>query len=257
MAPQTETPPSSDDASSSAPRYRWLADVIRDTIDRGHLEDNTAIPSERELAERYAVSRDTVRKAVQYLEGLGVLNSDHGRGTFVSPALVRKMSRFLDSFSQDTAARGAVAGQNILSIETVPASMALAGLLGVEPGHVLTRICRVRLINGKPIGIHDAYLPLDVSEGRIDRALLEKVGSLYQVLREDFGVIPAEAIENLWSGSADRDDAELLGIERGAPLLICERVTLSDRRRAIEYCLMKYVQSYRYSNRITKHSGAD
>jgi GntR family transcriptional regulator len=36
---------------------------------------------------------------------------------------------------------------------------------------------------------------------------------------------------------------------------VCERITLSDRREPIEYCLMKYVSSYRYSTRIAKYSG--
>jgi GntR family transcriptional regulator len=250
-SPSRAVPPV--DQAANQPRYLWLAEVIRNTIDSGNLGDNAALPSERELAEKYEVSRDTVRKTVRYLEERGVLFSDHGRGTFVAPAIVRRMSRFLDSFSQDTNARGGVAGQRILAIETAAASMAVAGLLGVDPGHALLRVRRVRLINDQPVGLHDAYLP--ARNGlRIDRAMLEKSGSLYALLSEGFGIVPAEAIENLSAGAAEPEDAPLLGVERGSPLLLCERITLSDRREPIEYCLMKYVPSYRYSMRITKHN---
>lgn len=240
--------------TTSTPRYRQLADIIRGAIEQGLLTDNQALPSERELAEKYEVSRDTVRKAVRYLEERGVIYSDHGRGTFVAPALVRRMSRFIDSFSQDTAQRGGVPGQQILAVESVAASMGIAGLLGVEPGHSLTRVRRVRLIDDAPVGLHDAYFPLPRGM-KIDRAEIEQTQSLYKLLTEKSGFAPAEAVENLCAAAADAEDARLLGIAEGSPLLLCERITLSERREPIEYCVMKYVASYRYNTRIAKTSG--
>ena len=239
---------------TSTPRYKWLADIIRTAIEEGKLSDNQALPSERELAEHHNVSRDTVRKSVRYLEERGVIYSDHGRGTFVAPALVRRMSRFIDSFTQDTQHRGGVAGQQILVVESTAASMAIAGLLGLDPGHPLIRVKRVRLIDGVPVGLHDAYFPLPRGS-RLEKAELERAESLYRLLTEKFGFAPAEAVENLNAGVADAEDAQLLGIAQGAPILVCERITLSERREPIEYCLMKYVSSYRYSTRIAKYSG--
>jgi len=239
---------------TSMPRYKWLADIIRTAIEEGKLSDNQALPSERELAEHHNVSRDTVRKSVRYLEERGVIYSDHGRGTFVAPALVRRMSRFIDSFTQDTQHRGGVAGQQILVVESTAASMAIAGLLGLDPGHPLIRVKRVRLIDGVPVGLHDAYFPLPRGS-RLEKAELERAESLYRLLTEKFGFAPAEAVENLNAGVADAEDAQLLGIAQGAPILVCERITLSERREPIEYCLMKYVSSYRYSTRIAKYSG--
>ena len=131
--------------------------------------------------------------------------------------------------------------------------MAIAGVLGLEPGHPLVRLKRVRTINGEPIGLHDAHLSLP-GGARIERDELERQGSLYQLLKDKFAITPAEAVENLTVALADEEDAELLNVAVGAPILICERVTLSDRREPIEYCLMKYVQSYRYSTRISKHA---
>lgn len=236
------------------PRYRWLAEIIRDTIERGVLTDNQALPPERELAERYEVSRDTVRKAVRYMEERGIIYSDHGRGTFVSPAIVRGTTRFIDSFSQDTGNRGGVPGQRITAIETVGASMAIATLLNIEPGAPLVRVRRVRLIDDAPVGLHDAHLVLPRG-AKLTRTQIERAGSLYRLLTAEFGFDPAEAVENLCAGAADADDAQWLDIAPGDPLLVCERITLSERRQPIEYCLMKYVSTYRYRTRIAKHSG--
>lgn len=241
--------------STSTPRYRQLADIIRSAIEEGRLSDNQALPSERELAETYGVSRDTVRKSVRFLEERGVIYSDHGRGTFVSPALVRRTSRFIDSFTQDTQQRGSVAGQQVLLVESTAASMGIAALLGLNPGHLLTRVRRVRTIDGAPVGLHDAYFPLPRG-ARLELAEVERAESLYRLLTERHGFAPAEAVENLNAGTADAEEARLLGIGKGSPVLICERITLSDRREPIEYCLMKYAPSYRYSTRITKSSGA-
>lgn len=236
------------------PRYKWLAEVIRSTIEHGQFADNEALPSERELAEKYEVSRDTVRKTVKFLEERGIVYSDHGRGTFVAPAIVRGMSRFIDSFSQDTDSRGKVPGQRVLAVESVPATMALAGLLNQQPGHPLMRVRRVRLIDRAPVGLHDAYFVLP-RDAKLDSSQVEKAGSLYKLLTEKFGFAPVEAVENLSAAAADAEDAKLLDVDKGTPLLICERITLSDRREPVEYCLMKYLPSYRYSTRITKHSG--
>ena len=239
---------------STAPRYKQLADVIRNAIEQGLLRDNKALPSERELADKYQVSRDTVRKAVRFLEERGIVYSDHGRGTFVAPSIVRRMARFIDSFSQDTQHRGGVPGQRILTVEPAAASMGIAGLLGLEPGHPLVRVRRVRLIDGAPVGVHDAYFPLPRG-AKLERSEIEQAESLYKLLTDKFGFSPAEAVENLSAATADTEDAQLLDISPGAPILLCERITLSDRREPIEYCLMKYVSSYRYSTRIAKSSG--
>ncbi len=240
--------------SASQPRYKVLADEVRETIERGMLRDNDPIPSERELSERYAVSRDTVRKAVRYLEERGVIYSDHGRGTFVAPAMVRNMSRVIGGFSEDTLRRGGRPGQRILLLEMHSASMSLAGLLHVEPGFPLVRLKRLRSIDDKVVGLHDAYyvLPEDVPLGIAE---IEKADSLYRLLQEKCDFRPTEAVENIFAGPASSGDAELLGVNPASPLLICERITFSDRREPIEYCVMTYLPSYRYSTRITRHSG--
>jgi GntR family transcriptional regulator len=243
-----------DRADPSLPRYKWLAELIGETIDKNNFGDNEALPSERELAERYEVSRDTVRKTIRYLEERGIVYSDHGRGTFVAPKIVRHTSRYIDSFSQDTGRRGGVSGQRVLSVEHTGASMGIALLLGVAPGQPLVRVRRIRLIDDAPVGLHDAYFVLP-PEAKLSRTQIEKAGSLYALLTEKFGFDPEEAVENLNASMADAEDAKLLGLEEGTPLLICERITLSCRRQPIEYCLMKYVPSYRYSTRISNRSG--
>jgi len=235
------------------PIYRQLADTLRLSIEAGKIAPNEALPAERDLAASHKVSRDTVRKAIKLLEEQGVLYSDHGRGTFAAPTAVRKMSRFLDSFSEDTIKRGGVPGQKILVMEDVIANMAIASLLNVEHEAPLLHLKRLRLMDGVPVGLQDSYLRLPPEHG-LTREELELSGSLYRVLVEKFGIEPSESLESLGAISATREDVELLGIAQGTPILMCERVMLSSRREPIEYCEMKYLPNYRYKTRINKWS---
>ena len=233
------------------PLYRQLASLLRDEIDSGARTTNELLPSERDLAIQYSMSRDTVRKAIRLLEEQGILYSDHGRGTFVAPPSVREMSRFLDSFSQDTRKRGGVPGQIVLLVEQVPATIAIAGVLEIEPRLTVTRVKRIRTIDGARIGIHDAYLALPAGSALTAKDVVDS-GSLYRLLTERFALAPAEGLESIGSIAANEDDAAQLGVPRGSPLLLCERITLSERRQPIEYCEMKYVSTYRYTARINK-----
>lgn len=238
---------------TTLPLYQQLADTLKQLMESGKIGAKEPMPAERELAITYQVSRDTVRKAIRLLEEQGLLYSDHGRGTFAAPESVRQMSRFLDSFTDDTIKRGGVPGQTILLMETVAANMAIASLLHMQPDQPLLRIKRVRLMNGKPIGLQESFLRLP--EGaQLQQKELEQSGSLYRILIDKFGIKPSESLESVGAVAAQAEDAALLGVTVGAPLLLCERVMLSDRREPVEYCEMKYVPPYRYKTRISKGS---
>jgi len=238
---------------ADAPLYRQLAATLQQELERGRYAPNAALPAERELAASFNVSRDTVRKAIRLLEEQGVLYSDHGRGTFAAPESVRQMSRFLDSFTDDALKRGGVPGQRILALAPMSADLALSSLLQIEAGAPLVRLRRLRLLDGAPVGLQDSYLNLP-SGTAIKRQRLEALGSLYRLLVEELGVTPSECLESLSAVAALPEEAGLLQVAEGSPLLACERITLSDRRQPIEYCEMRYVPSYRYKTRINKWS---
>jgi GntR family transcriptional regulator len=246
-----ETTKASLGGGTNTPLYQKLAAKLRSEIERGSPGPNELLPSERDLAVQYAMSRDTVRKAVRLLEEQGLLYSDQGRGTFVAPSAVREMAQFLESFSQDTKQRGGVPGQTIILIEQTPATIAIAGVLEISPHQTVTRVKRIRTIDGRAVGLHDAYIALPAGS-ILTAAELEEAGSLYKLLGSRFDLAPAEALESIGSIAANIEDAASLNVAVGSPLLLCERIALSERRQPIEYCEMKYVSTYRYTARIRK-----
>jgi GntR family transcriptional regulator len=245
--------PDTIDPHDFLPRYYQLANILRERIVNGEFEALKPIPSERQLEELYSVSRITVRQAIDLLVRQGFLYREHGRGTFVSPQKLQKGVSELTSFTEDMKQRGIVPGQKILQIGPVrpPEKVRLRLELPEECGEVL-RIERLRLGDGVPMGLQTSYYVLPEG-GTISREELEAYGSVYRILQEKFHLIPTEADETLEVTVATPQEAALLQIQAGSPLLLSERTTYSQYRRVIEFVKILYRgDRYRYFAKLTR-----
>ena len=245
--------PESIDPNDFLPRYFQLANILRERIANGDFNALEPIPAERQLEELYSVSRTTIRQAIDLLVRQGFLYREHGRGTFVSPQKLQKGVSELTSFSEDMKRRGLEPGQKILQIGFVepPPKVRLQLELPANYKEVL-RIERLRLGDGVPMGLQTSYYVLP--EGQtITREELEKNGSVYRILQEKFHLIPTEADETLEVTVATPQEAALLQINTGSPLLLSERTTYSQYRRVIEFVKIVYRgDRYRYFAKLTR-----
>lgn len=240
------------DPFTAVPKYFQLASILRQKIDEGEWAPRSAIPSERQLEGLYHISRTTIREAIDQLVQQGYLYREHGRGTFVSPQKLQKGWMELTSFSEDLLKRGMQPGQIILTLETLVPSPKVLQRLELAPGSLVTRIERVRLGNDIPIGLQTSYLALPDGQS-IAREELERSGSLYRILSERFHLYPTEADETLEVTVASPEEARLLGVGIGAPLLLSERVTFSQERRPIEFVKILYRgDKYRYFTHLKR-----
>ena len=240
------------DPYAELPKYSQLASILREKIDDGLWSPRSSIPSERQLEVLYDVSRTTIREAIDLLVRQGYLYREHGRGTFVSPPKLQKGLMELTSFSEDLLKRGIHPGQIIRDISTVIPPLKILQKLELPAGTPMLRLERIRLGNDIPIGLQTSYLAL--GEGQtLTRAEMEEAGSLYTLLQEKFHIIPSEADETLEAALATREEADLLQIEEGAPLLLSERVLFAQNRRPVEYVKILYRgDRYRYYVRLTR-----
>lgn len=204
----------------AGPLYLRLQSLIRAGIAEGRLRTNDALPAERELAVQLGVSRVTVRKALRGLVDEGVLRQRHGSGTYVGrPAeRIRQPLSRLTSFTEDMTASGHVPGTRWLDRSSGPASAEEAELLGIAPGATVTRLTRLRLVDGDPVAIERAIVPATAIP---DPA---KVGtSLYDALA-GAGMQPVRAVQRLAAVSLGESEARLLEAAPGSAAVAIERI---------------------------------
>lgn len=215
---------------SPVPLYHQLASQLMQAVENGTLPKGSFLANEIELAERWQVSRPTVRRAIQDLVDSGLLVRRRGVGTQVVSDQVRRPFK-LSSLFDDLAASGREPGTTVLSNETSPAPADVADALGLGSGADVVAIERLRTVGSQPLAVMRNWLLVDVA-GSITSDDLTTRG-LYAVLRER-GVRPHSAVQQLGATAATPGDAALLGLSAGAPLVTMRRVMHDDTGRAVE-----------------------
>jgi GntR family transcriptional regulator len=221
------------DQNSALPLYQQLQRVLRDAIEKRVLDADDALPAERDLAADFAVSRITVRKAIDGLVGEGLLVRQHGSGTFVRPRVEKNFSK-LTSFSEDMRARGRRPHSVWLhrAAGTVTPEEALA--LRLSPGTPVFRFHRIRFADDAPMAIEYATVVASCL-GSVDAVK----SSLYEAL-EETGHRPVRALQRLRAMLLNTEQADRLGAkERDAGLLV-ERLGFLADRRAVEFSQSYY-----------------
>jgi len=241
------------DPSDVIPKYYQLANILRQQIVDEDFQPHNAIPSERQLEQQYNLSRPTIRQAIELLSRQGYLYRVHGKGTFVSPPKLQKGMLELTSFSEDMRNRGLKPGQRILEFGYVKPDKKIKQQLEISDNETkVLRIKRLRYGDEEPMGLQDSFLALD-SAPSITREEIEERGSIYIILQEKFGIYPTEADETLEVTLATSEEAELLNITKGSPLLLNERTLWSQDRKAIEFVRILYRgDRYKYFVHLTR-----
>jgi GntR family transcriptional regulator len=211
------------DPSTGVPLHKQIEDDLHRRIGVGEWRSGERIPGEEQLCEAYRVSRITVRQAIGRLVHRGLLTRERGRGTFVRDAALTAGARHVTSFTTELAGLGLVAGAKVLEVGLVPADEPTALALALSEEEPVIRLHRLRLGDGKPIGVQTSYLPA----ARFPDLTGMDIGdrSLYGVLRAEFGVAPTEAVEVFTVGQIKGRDATLLEVAPRACGFFVERVT--------------------------------
>lgn len=215
------------------PLYKRLRTALEELVSRGVLKPGDVLPGERTLAEALALSRVTVRKAIEALVEEGRLRRRHGSKTEVASHVEKSLST-LTSFSEDMESRGLSPGCIWISREIARPSPAEMMALGIPAGEQVLRFRRIRTADGAPIAIETSTVParfLGTPE-RVDKSLYQALGAV--------GAMPQRAIQRMRSRPASSRDAELLNVEAGAPLLIVERRCFLADEQLVELSETRY-----------------
>ena len=219
---------------SHLPYYIQLIEILNEKVQDGTWTPGDQIPGEQELCELYSVSRTVVRQALRELELDGVITRRKGKGTFIAPPKISEgLVQKLTGFFQDMAERGIRSSTRVLHQEVVPASEKVARFLTIPPGEKVVDLLRLRSINDEPIQLVTSYVPLAICPGLATVDLTNR--SLYEYMETECGVFIAKGRRIVEAVLANESEAALLGIERGAPLLMLDSMSFSETGQVIEY----------------------
>lgn len=221
------------DPGSVVPLYHQIKQNIRDLIDNEVLVDGDLLPSEQELGEIYGVNRLTVRHALNDLVNEGMLQRQRGVGTFVAvPKLTQVIDRVL-GFSERIKEAGHKPSSRLVSLETVPATLSIARRLALQPKTPLYKLVRLRCVDGKPVMLETAYLPVALFPGLDAMDLVNQ--SLYKVISEKYNCLIQEAEEQLEPVLLTDYEARMLEVEPGTPAMLVESTSYNQFGKPVEF----------------------
>ncbi len=222
----------------SASLYRKVAEDIKAAIAAGGYAAGTRLPSEHELAERYSVSRGTIRQAFAALRADGVIASRRGaRRVVVGGPRVQSFGELL-SFSRWARAMDEVPGGRVVAMQRRPAKPAEAERLAVPSGAQVYHLTRVRLLSGHPVMIERGVYPDRV--GVLVAGMDLEQESITERL-EEMGVVFADAEHVIDAVPATAGDARLLGVRPRVPMLRERRLTTDLAGVPVEWSDDRYL----------------
>jgi DNA-binding GntR family transcriptional regulator len=218
------------DRSSPVPLYFQVAQHLEQMIESGELPMGTRLENETDLADQLGLSRPTMRRAIEYLVGRGLLFRKRGIGTqVVHTKVAREVG--LTSLYDDLAKTGQAPSTRVVSFRTEAASDAIAVTLGVAAGTPVYVFERLRYADAEPLALMRNHVPVQLL--RLVPADLEARG-LYNLLRAS-GVTMRIAKQAIGARPATAAEARALGERKGASLLTMERSAYDDQGRAVEH----------------------
>ncbi len=217
--------------------WRQIQKTLEEDIARGAFRPGDRLPTESELAARFAVNRHTLRRAMAGLQEAGLIRIEQGRGSFVQehmvPYTVAKRTRF-----QDTIARlNRLPGSELLRALVLPAEPEVARGLGLRPGRPVILIERIGRVDGRPINVVAHHF----SEARVP-GMIEaygRSGSITRALAEHGIEDYIRKVTRVVAAMPGEDDARHLQQPRNQPILLTESINVDLDGRPVEYSVAR------------------
>ena len=222
-------------APSYLPRYRTIEQSLRERI--AALRPGDGLPSDADLCAEFGVSRMTARSAMHRLAEEGLLVRLPGRGSYVAEPPSHRRADRLMSFSSEMTRRGRVPSSIIVGREIRPAWRSAAADLQVREGEPIVFLRRVRCADGEPVALETALL-IGMTSPAVMAADLRH-DSLHAVLTAA-GYALRRGTALVTAGPASKEDARLLGVTRGDPMLVERRIILDPHGRPVEATESRY-----------------
>ena len=217
---------------TSVPLYVQSAESLLEQIVTGKLSPEEQLPSERELSKQLNVSRMTLRAALRVLNNKGLLDRRPGDGTYIAKPKIERQADKLVPFTEGMRKRGYQVSARLIVLEQRLAEVSIASKLNIPVSSLVYYCQRLRLINQEPVMLEQFSMPVHRFPD-LENYDLEK-RSFYGIAESEYGISIRQAQQSLEAVAATEFEADLLGIEPGAPLMLERRLAFDPDDRPVE-----------------------
>ncbi|HEY9280719.1 MAG TPA: GntR family transcriptional regulator [Eoetvoesiella sp.] len=231
---------------SGTPLYLQVKRAVLAALATGEWIQGEAIPSEKDLAARFAVSIGTLRKAIDDLVAENILVRHQGRGTFV--AIHSRNQHFFKFFRivrQD--GEKAYPVTHLQHFRRVKANEEARKKLLLNSGAYVFEFVNVLLLHDSKVMVDTIVLPEVLFIGLTKGQLAQRPSTLYSFYQDTFGLNVITTIERLRVATADVDHSAWLEVAENTPLLEVRRVAYSYNKLPVEWRISRVnTQNYEY-----------
>jgi GntR family transcriptional regulator len=227
------------DHHSPVPLYQQIIDVLFAKIKQGNLKPGDNLPSEAELRAEFHVSRSVIRQAIESMSRQGLIYTQQGRGSFVSPPRIDKPLDVLQSYHHSMRRSGFQVEVKILTKELVHPPQDIKDSLQLPTDRKALYLQRVGYLDGLPANILISYLKPG-PWGSEESLLGFPGGSLYDYLAEELHVRLVRSRGFMQVIFAGETESQLLNLPRGSILLDISSVVCIESGAPIEYSRVVY-----------------
>ena len=241
------------DKQSVVPYYHQVKEAVKALIANGELKPGDMLSSEFSLSEQLGISRLVVHRAYRELVSDGLLIRKRAVGTFVSPATKRSYTVVgpLFSMTENLTADALEPSNKILLQEVIPASEEIRNELKLPEGTQVIHLRNLRLAKQLPFAIEEMHIPFDRFPALANLDLNNH--SVYVTLEKLYDAHPQEALDLITADSASGQEARLLGINKGAPVMRVKRISTDRLGLPVEYSkIVFHADRYQFVARMQR-----
>ncbi len=229
---------------SNVPLYSQLKNLILNRIENGEFKEETQIPSEQELCEKYDISRPTVRQAISELTNNGYLYKEKGKGTFVAKSKTKVDIKNYSGFTASILDSEDPGQYKIVSMKKIQdsSSQILDEVFGSLGNNVKNEgFAEIKyVVNQKNdvLSLNTSYIPLGLFPDIIEDMTAKKPS--YDILRGKYPLLPVKTKSTIEIIYTSQEEAQHLHIQTGCPLMKIDNVLFSKSGQAVELIVAKY-----------------
>lgn len=220
-----------------APAYISIHDALKEQIDKGIWKIGDRLPSERDLADDFSVSRMTLRQAITLLVDEGILERRIGSGTYVASHRVQEKMRGTTSFTEIVRSQGKVPSTKLISYQRKLASQTEMQRLNLHKNNYVIRMVRVRYADNIPVVFEETSIPEKLIANFNQTDITEH---FFQALTDN-GYEIGKSQQTIYAKNASDRVASYLNTAKGQALLALTQVSYFTDGQPFEYVRSQYV----------------